>query len=48
VFVAPFTQARSFRITAAPMKRIHEFICENNRDYRPLFGTQQPGASPAR
>ena len=39
VFVAPFTQARSFRITAAPMKRIHEFICENNRDYRPLFGT---------
>ena len=38
VFVAPFTQARSFRLTAAPMKRIHEFICENNRDYRPLFG----------
>ena len=42
VFVAPFTQMRSFRLTAAPMKRIMEFICENNRDYRPLFGTQQP------
>ena len=48
VFVAPFTQMRSFRLTAAPMKRIHEFICENNRDYRPLFGTQPPGAQPAR
>jgi hypothetical protein len=42
VFVAPFTQMRSFRLTAAPMKRIMEFICENNRDYRPLFGTQAP------
>ena len=40
VFVAPFTQMRSFRLTAAPMKRIMEFICENNRDYRPLFGAQ--------
>ena len=40
VFVAPFTQMRSFRLTAAPMKRIMEFVCENNRDYRPLFGTQ--------
>ena len=38
VFVAPFTQNRSFRLTAAPMKRIMEFVCENNRDYRPLFG----------
>ena len=47
VFVAPFTQTRQFRLTAAPMKRIMEFICENNRDYRPLFGTQQ-GAAPAR
>lgn len=48
VFVAPFTQTRSFRLTAAPMKRIHEFICENNRDYRPLFGTQQQSAQPAK
>jgi hypothetical protein len=48
VFVAPFTQTRQFRLTAAPMKRIMEFICENNRDYRPLFGTQQPAAPPAR
>ena len=47
VFVAPFTQTRQFRLTAAPMKRIMEFICENNRDYTPLFGTQQ-GAPPAR
>ena len=38
VFVAPFTQTRQFRLTAAPMKRIMEFICENNRDYTPLFG----------
>ncbi len=47
VFVAPFTQTRSFRTTAAPMKRIMEFICENNRDYRPLFGTQG-AAAPAK
>jgi hypothetical protein len=47
VFVAPFTQTRQFRLTAAPMKRVMEFVCENNRDYRPLFGTQQ-GAPPAR
>jgi len=40
VFVAPFTQARTFRFNVPPMKRIMEFICENNRDYRPLFGTQ--------
>jgi hypothetical protein len=46
VFVAPFTQTRSFRTTAAPLKRIMEFTCENNRDYRPLFGT--PGAAPAK
>ena len=48
VFVAPFTQSRSFRLTAAPMKRIMEFICENNRDYRPLFGTPGAAAPPAR
>jgi hypothetical protein len=48
VFVAPFTQTRSFRLTAAPMKRIMEFICENNRDYRPLFGTPGAAAPPAR
>jgi hypothetical protein len=45
VFVAPFTVNRSFRFNVPPMKRIFEFICENNRDYRPLFGTQ--GAPPA-
>ena len=41
VFVAPFTQTRTFRFNVPPMKRIMEFICENNRDYRPLFGTQK-------
>ena len=46
VFVAPFTQTRQFRLTAAPMKRIMEFVCENNRDYRPLFGT--PAMPPAK
>ena len=41
VFVAPFTVNRTFRFNVPPMKRIFEFVCENNRDYRPLFGTQQ-------
>jgi len=41
VFVAPFTVSRTFRFNVPPMKRIFEFICENNRDYRPLFGTQK-------
>ena len=47
VFVAPFTVNRTFRFNVPPMKRIMEFICENNRDYRPLFGPQQ-GTAPAR
>ena len=46
VFVTPFTVNRTFRFNVPAMKRIFEFICENNRDYRPLFGPQ--GASPAR
>jgi hypothetical protein len=32
---------RQFRIADPPRKRIFEFICENNRDYRPLFGDQK-------
>ena len=48
VFVAPFTVTRSFRLTAAPMKRIMEFVCENNRDYRPLFGTPGTPSAPAK
>jgi hypothetical protein len=40
VFVAPWTVTRSFRFNDPPMKRIMEFVCENNRDYRPLFGAQ--------
>jgi hypothetical protein len=43
VFVAPWTVSRAFRFNVPPMKRIMEFICENNRDYRPLFGA---GAAP--
>ena len=42
VFAAPWTVNRTFRFNVPPMKRIMEFICENNRDYKPLFGTQ-PG-----
>jgi hypothetical protein len=39
VFEAPWTVARTFRFNVPPMKKIFEFVCENNRDYRPLFGT---------
>jgi hypothetical protein len=42
VFAAPWTVNRTFRFNVPPMKKIMEFVCENNRDYRPLFG-----ASPA-
>jgi hypothetical protein len=45
VFAAPWTVTRSFRFNVPPMKRIMEFVCENNRDYRPLFGA---GVTPAR
>ena len=41
VFAAPWTVTRTFRFNVPPMKRIMEFVCENNRDYRPLFGTQK-------
>ena len=46
VFAAPWTVNRSFRFNVPPMKKIFEFVCENNRDYRPLFGPQP--AQPAR
>jgi hypothetical protein len=42
VFAAPWTVNRTFRFNVPPMKRIMEFICENNRDYKPLFGTSAP------
>jgi hypothetical protein len=42
VFAAPWKVNRTFRFNVPPMKRIMEFVCENNRDYRPLFGTQAP------
>jgi len=38
VFVAPWTETRTYRLNVPAMKRIMEFVCENNRDYRPLFG----------
>ena len=41
VFEAPWTVARTFRFNVPPMKKIFEFVCENNRDYRPLFGPQR-------
>jgi hypothetical protein len=37
VFEKPYTLTRSFALRP-DLKRIDEFICENNRDYRPLFG----------
>jgi hypothetical protein len=33
---------RSFRFNVPAMKKIMEFVCENNRDYRPLFGAPAP------
>jgi|SoiMethySBSTD1v2_1073268.scaffolds.fasta_scaffold05470_1 hypothetical protein len=41
VFAAPWKTNRSFRFVDAPQKRIFEFVCENNRDYRPLFGDKK-------
>ena len=41
VFAAPWKVNRSFRFVDAPQKRIFEFVCENNRDYRTLFGDQK-------
>jgi hypothetical protein len=38
VFAAPWVINRSFRFADPPQKRIYEFVCENNRDYKPLFG----------
>jgi hypothetical protein len=39
VFDKPWTMTRTFALRP-DLKRIDEFICENNRDYRPLFGTK--------
>jgi hypothetical protein len=39
VFEKPWTTTRTFALRP-DLKRIDEFICENNRDYRPLFGTK--------
>jgi hypothetical protein len=41
VFAAPWKVNRSFRFVEAPQKRIFEFICENNRDYKQLFGDKK-------
>jgi hypothetical protein len=37
VFVGPWTERRTYRLNVPPMKRIMEFVCENNRDYKELF-----------
>jgi hypothetical protein len=37
VFVSPWTESRTYRVNVPPMKKIMEFVCENNRDYKPLF-----------
>ena len=37
VFEKPYTVSRTFGLRPE-QKRIDEFICESNRDYRPLFG----------
>jgi hypothetical protein len=37
VFEKPYTLTRTFSLRP-DLRRIDEFICENNRDYRPLFG----------
>ncbi len=39
VFVGPWTETRTYRFNVPPLKRIMEFVCENNRDYKPLFGS---------
>ena len=41
VFAAPWKVTRQFRVADPPRKRIYEFVCENNRDYRPLFGDKR-------
>jgi len=41
VFAGPWKTNRSFRFVDAPQKRIFEFVCENNRDYRQLFGDKK-------
>ena len=46
VFVGPWRETRTFRPNVPELKRIMEFVCENNRDYRPLFGTQAPNQPP--
>jgi hypothetical protein len=39
VFEKPYTLTRNFALRG-DLKRIDEFVCENNRDYRPLFGNK--------
>lgn len=46
VFLAPWIESRTYRLNVPPMKKIFEFVCENNRDYKPLFGA--PAATPGR
>jgi hypothetical protein len=45
VFVGPWMETRSYRLASPPQRKVMEFVCENNRDYKPLFGatSKQPG-----
>ena len=36
VFVGPWTETRNFALRPE-LEKIDEFVCENNRDYKPLF-----------
>jgi hypothetical protein len=36
VFVGPWTETRNYALRPE-LEKIDEFVCENNRDYRPLF-----------
>ena len=39
VFVKPWTVSRSFTLRT-DLKKIDEFVCENNQDYKSLFGNK--------
>ena len=36
VFVGPWTETRNYALRPE-LEKIDEFVCENNRDYKPLF-----------
>jgi hypothetical protein len=40
VWVKPWTVKRTYSVRT-DLDKISEFVCENNRDYRPLFGDKK-------